>query len=297
MAAVSKLSNAKATDLRLVFDACRCWAGIQPGLGLFDGAGQTTHLTVCLHKKLPEDMIAVRALPGIQPVVGDWLRVDEAYCDQMALRRALLDERRNDVLMMSDAALPAAQEVLDLVLGKLRQFAFDVSNDHVTCPDGVSIAIDRAAPLATLGRIVQCDFCLHVKRDDQHVLDAAVLCFPASWRLAEKIGRPLTAIHDPVPEYDAHLARRVQRLFDGVRAGQPLWRFNQLWYEDPALFQPRSVTAPRDVVAGRAAARFFRAERQTILRLPNTGWIVFTIHNYVLRARDVPAALHASGGG
>ena len=33
------------------------------------------------------------------------------------------------------------------------------------------------------------------------------MCFPAGWRLAEKAMRPLTAIHDPVPDYDADIAR------------------------------------------------------------------------------------------
>jgi hypothetical protein len=54
------------------------------------------------------------------------------------------------------------------------------------------------------------------RRGDEHVLTAAVLCFPASWHLADKIGRPLTTIHVPVKVYDETLARRVQRLFDGV---------------------------------------------------------------------------------
>ena len=111
---------------------------------------------------------------------------------------------------------------------------------EVRRPDGVTVAIDRADPLGTLGHLVQEDLCLMEKRNEAHVLTAAVLCFPASWRLAEKIGRPLEAIHAPVPEYDPKLARRVQRLFDGVQPGRPLWRVNALRYADPALHQPRA---------------------------------------------------------
>ena len=67
----------------------------------------------------------------------------------------------------------------------------------------MTVAIDRGDPMGTLGHLVQEDLCLMEKRGEEHVLTAAVLCFPASWRLADKIGRPLEAIHVPVPEYDA----------------------------------------------------------------------------------------------
>ena len=106
------------------------------------------------------------------------------------------------------------------------------------------------------------------------------MTFPASWRLAEKIGQPLTAIHDPVSEYTPDIARRVQRLFDGVQVGRPLWRYNQLWYHDPALFQPRSSMEPRSKPD--SAARYFRTERQCVVRLPKTRAVVFSIHTWVL---------------
>ena len=122
------------------------------------------------------------------------------------------------------------------------------------------------------------------KRGPEHVLTGAVLCFPASWKLSEKVGRPLTAIHDPVDEYDAGLAARVQRLFDGVQEGRPLWRMNQLWYADPELHQPRSVTAPRAIEDGPEGAAYYRSERQCILRLPQTQAVVFSIHTMVLNA-------------
>ena len=242
-----------------------------------------------LHQHFPEDMRTARPLPGLRPVEGDWLRVDEAYAGQMARREALLAERRADVLWSAPVALVPARELLDLVLGLLPGHGFVPEGATMRCPDGRQVAVDREDPLGTLGRLVQCDFCLLAKRDAEHVLKGAILCFPASWRLDEKADRPLTAIHEPVAPYDAQLARRVQRLFDGVRAGRPIWRFNRLRYDDPELHQPRSVTQPRQDPATRDGA-FVRSERQTILRLPVSGWVVFAIHTYVLRAEDMPAA-------
>ena len=60
-----------------------------------------------------------------------------------------------------------------------------------------------------------------------------------------KIHAGLVGIHDPVDPYNDQIAKRVQRLFDGIQVDRPLWRFNALHYADPALFQPRSMYARR----------------------------------------------------
>ena len=212
----------------------------------------------------------------------DWLRVDEAYAAQMQRRLALLRDQRGDVLWMDTQALAAAREVLAQALDLLPALGFERHADTVICPDGREVSIDPAAPLLTLGQIVQEDICLLQKRGAEHVLVGAVLCFPASWQLAEKAGRPLIGIHEPVEEYDDMLARRVQRLFDGVKAGRPLWRFNRLWYDDPELHQPRSATAPRRIEPDQQAAPYIRSERQSVMRMPVSDVVVFSIHTYVV---------------
>ncbi len=241
-----------------------------------------------LHDTLPPDMIKARPLPGVEPVRGPWLRFDEAYAGQMARRRELLAHHRKDVVWQASDTQDASVELLELVLSLLAQEGFALGQQDLLCPDGTWQPIDREDPLGTLGRLVQCDFCLLEKEGDEHLLKGAVLCFPASWRLDEKAGRPLVDIHAPVDVYTENIARRVQRLFDGVRPGLPIWRFNRLWYSDAELFQPRSMHARRPGVAQGAKNSYFRAERQTILRLPKSNWVVFAIHTYVLKAKDVP---------
>ncbi len=234
-----------------------------------------------LQSRIPYDTGTARGLPGVRPLKpDDWLWVDDAYAGQMAVRRRLLSERRADVLALDPGALPAAQELLEVALGRMPE-AFTREDDGIRCPDGLRVPLDRTDPLDTLGRIFQQDFCLMEKRGDQHVLTGAVLCFPASWRLDEKFLHPLTGIHVPVPNYDADIARRVQRLFDGVQPDRPLWRYNALPYADPTLHQPRSEHARRDPV-DEAEAPFLRSERQCILRLPQTGAVVFSIHTFVV---------------
>ena len=241
-----------------------------------------------LQKHLPVDMRAARALPGVQPERGPWLRVDEAYAGQMARRVALLESRAEDVTYLDPAAAPAARELLAYVMNDLPGLGFHVAGSQVTCPDGRQVDVSSVPPLAALGRVLQNDFVLMQKRGDQHVLTGAVLCFPASWRLSEKAGRPLSDIHIPVDDYTDDLARRVQRLFDGIQVGRPLWRFNRLWYQDAELFQPRSASEPRRVGAALNTGPYYRSERQTLLRLPDSQAVVFAIHTYVLARADVP---------
>lgn len=159
---------------------------------------------------------------------------------------------------------------------------FALHGDAVLRPDGVTVDLSSDHPLIVAGRLVQDDLCLLEKPPgaSEHVLTAAILCFPASWTLAEKIGRPLTAIHIPVAPYDAQMAARVQRLFDAIRPERPLWRQNALLYATPDLHQPRPEAEPR--VSPETRPDYLRSERQCLIRLPRSGAIVFSIHTYVL---------------
>ncbi|SFQ26373.1 Protein of unknown function [Roseivivax halotolerans] len=239
-----------------------------------------------LQCRLPYDPGAGHRLPGTRPL-GDapWLIADEAYGAQMALRDRLASEWRDTVIAMDETARPAAEELLNTVLAELPE-EFDVTEDVVTRPDGVAVRVEAHDPMGTLCRLVQEDLCILEKSGEEHVLSAASLCFPARWRLADKFLRPLIAIHEPVPEYDGDVARRVQRLFDGLQVERPIWRFNTLWHHDPRLHQP--FVPDRRPKWEAEGAPYFRTERQVMRRLPETRAVIFSIHTYVLSEADVP---------
>lgn len=240
-------------------------------------------MTGILQTTLPYNPFSNPRLPGVKPLaMEDWLKPDEAFEAQTRLRARLITEQREAVVAMEDTAMEPARELLQMVSGHL----YGGAEGSVTPAGGGAAALDLDDPMAALGRITQQDFCILEKRGDEHVLTAAVLCFPASWSLEEKFGRPLLAIHKPVSEYTTGIAARVQRLFDGVQPGRPLWRFNALWYRDAELFQPRRSDARRDFVA-QEEAPFLRSELQSILRLPQSRAVVFSIHTRILRRADV----------
>jgi dimethylamine monooxygenase subunit A len=232
-------------------------------------------------------------LPGVVPLEGDaWLRVDDAFAGQMAERDRLIADRPGVVHDLLPEGQGAAAELYARVLARLAgQPGYRIASDAVTRPDGVTIALDPASPLLTLGRLVQEDLCILQQQGDEHVLTGAILCFPASWTLAQKIGRPLSGIHVPVASYDDRIAASVQRMFNAIRVEQPLWRANSLLYDDAALHQPRTEGARRPRPVDKT---YVRSERQCLLRLPETRAVIFTIHTYVVRRSTLTPEVEAA---
>ena len=233
-------------------------------------------------------------LPGILPLTADhWTLQDDAFAGQMQERDRLISTIPSLVHALQPRAMPAAQELYATLMETLStRPGYEISPHQIRRPDGVIIPLDPNQPLLTLGRLFQEDFCILEQTGPEHILTAAILCFPASWTLAQKLGRPMTEIHIPVDSYTPDIARRVQRLFDAIRPDQPLWRANSLIYDDPTLHQPRleGVRRPRPVLK-----TYARSERQCLIRLPQTRAVVFAIHTYVVRmtdlARDVAQGL------
>ncbi len=216
-------------------------------------------------------------LPGTRPVsVDDWLMRDDAFDQQLAFRAWLIEQHRSGVIAQMSGAQAAAIELLDMVVDQVE------GEPWAQCSGAGQAGPDHHDPLAALGHLVQEDFCILQRQGAQHVLTAALLCFPSSWSLSEKIGRPLTGIHEPVDSYSPRMGARVQRMFDAVRPGTVLCRTNLLHYVDPCLHHPRTQANQRKVTPD-TTPDFVRVERQTIRKLPKTRAVVFGIHSFVVR--------------
>lgn len=218
-----------------------------------------------------------------------WFEIDSRYPDEMAERRLLLGTRHKEVfaaLPVSDAARAEALEMIvaALTLCHPAWFSRDGSavRNHLT---GESWAAGSMDPLELAGRLVQEDLCLIQGSDDGPVFTAAVLCCPSRWRLADKIGKPLAAVHGPVPLYADRLARPVDRFFRHLKPGHIAARLNWSLLDDPALFQPVGKWRVEDnagITAENAGGRvFLRVERQTLRRLPVSDAVLFGIRVHV----------------
>jgi len=218
-----------------------------------------------------------------------WFELDERYLPEMAERRRLLAEARDKVFAALPASGPARVEALDVVAEALTAhhpdwFSRDGNavRNHLTGETFDAGAID---PLELAGRLVQEDLCLVEAAEQGPILTAAVLCFPSRWRLPDKIGLPLCAVHAPVPFYADRLAAPVDRFMRHLKPGKIASRLNWSLLDDPALFQPggkRRADGGSGITAENAGSRvFLRVERQTLRRLPASDAVLFGIRVHV----------------
>ena len=220
-----------------------------------------------------------RRKPGLAPLdFSTWIETDEYFSDQMTYRERLIDERRAVVFAETENSEPAQNELLETLLANLdARSDYDVSAAEVRRPDGVIVPLRDDPPVLTSGRLAQEDFCVLEKGAEEYVLTSAILCFPSRWSLAEKIGHPLTTIHDPVPDYTEDLAKRVNRVFEGVKTGLPLWRANWTVHDHSELHQPSGGWRKEEG----GETLYIRVERQTFVRLPKTQAVVFGIRTFI----------------
>ena len=262
---------------------------------------------------LPRQTVHLPFQPGPHRMAMDltacpepaWIECDEHYPDEMAQRRILLAEQHDAVFGACATSAAAGRETLDLLAAHLpARFpdgftrAGGVLHNHWT-GEAWDLADPPVDPLELAGRLVQEDLCLVRLDGTVPVLDAAVLCFPSRWRLADKLGRPLAEVHAPVPLYAERLARPVDRFMAAIKPGHVALRLNWALVDDPALFQPtgkfRADHDPRITAANAGAQLWLRVERQTLRRLPQSLAVLFGIrvHVYPLARIAAQAAVAA----
>jgi hypothetical protein len=209
---------------------------------------------------------------GLRPLDLDrWLEVDDRRADELEQKRQLLDTSYDVVV----ATNPEGDEGSRELLAEVTRFFNERHPEIVTDVRG------DEHPIVTAARLVQEDLCVLV-RSDAWRLQAACVCFPSRWNLSSKLGTTLDDIHGPVPIYDVELARPTNSFFERLKPERSFWRLNWTLIDSPVLHQP---TSARQSPHGDLAEWYFRVERQTLRRLPESGAVVFTIRNYVASAR------------
>ena len=234
---------------------------------------------------------------------ADWLPHDDLFDDhsardsQLAYKAQLLGDRHDEVFAALPGSEPAGREVLAMVRTHLQQF------HDASLPDLPADA--DLHPLDAAARLVPEDLLLLEPRrranggtggDFDWYLVAASLCFPAHWVLAEKMNKPLAAIHAPVPDYRERLETPMDRFFTNMKIGPISSRMNWSLQLGDELFSPHRSTrkAPMGDLANEDMC--LRMENQTLRKLPETGLVLFTIRTHMvpmIRWQSTPGAIAA----
>jgi dimethylamine monooxygenase subunit A len=228
---------------------------------------------------------------GLTPIDETaWFELGPNFVADLAAKKGLLAARHAEVFAVWPEAEAPAAELLGLMATNLSRdepALFAHSGDRFVnraTGEDWNIARPSLHPLDIAGRLVPEDLCLLQTIGGRMLLVGASLCSPARWLLGEKIGKPIAAIHEPVPGYAEALARPVDQFLASLKPDRLMSRFNWGIADDPAPFQPVPPTALVAATAENAGTRLWlRVERQTFRRLPRTGAIVFTIRTYITR--------------
>jgi dimethylamine monooxygenase subunit A len=96
-------------------------------------------------------------------------------------------------------------------------------------------------------------------------------------------------IHTPVPQYGEEVGAPTNSLLSRLTPDRPVWRMNWGIADNPALHQPTGHFDPNagSRVLDIGADVVLRIERQTLIRLPNTGAVVFGIRTIVRTLNEV----------
>jgi len=223
---------------------------------------------------------------GLKPIAAEaWLEGGEA--DPAARKDPLLAAHRDLVWAETEGSGPGQAEVLALVRAA-----------GVSAPDS-----DDLPPLYVAARAVPDDLCLMEKRDGAWTLTAISLSAGTFFTAGEVIGKPLAALHAPVPGFGDRFLARVTRIFDALQPDHILERRNWTVMAGDDLFAPDGAAVrarlPEIALQDAGEALFVRVERQTLRRLPVTGGVLFTIRiwRHALAALDADPVRRAAFAG
>lgn len=134
------------------------------------------------------------------------------------------------------------------------------------------------------------------------------VCFPSFWRLSDKLGLPMEAVHEPVPELNPRLGPSVRRYLTQMKSGSCWLRSNWGLARRPDLNEhPDRGRHPWKRPLSLEQI-WIRRKDQAILSLPASGGILFGIrvvvrsvaeliqspetgHRFARGLRTMPAAL------
>jgi len=221
---------------------------------------------------------------GLKPLeLADWIDVDERLQEYLDEKGRLIAAARDEVFAAQAGTEDAQREVLELLVAHLPARFPEIyrREGDAMLVAGRRVDLTETPALLAASRLVEDDLVLMRRGETGWRLAAGCVCFPSSWQVNEKFGKPVAEIHGPVPGFGpgSRPAELIARMFDNLMPDRIVIRWNWSLYGDDRLFHP-DVAGPQERRFGAGAQAehvVLRSERQTLRRLPLSGDIVFTI--------------------
>jgi len=245
--------------------------------------------------------------------------MDNTYADRVAYRRDIMAKHGKHVVNVNDdkRVRPAVVELYRFLMGtylplrfpqvfKLHETEYEQAKtfmleNKVTgtlFPARETPQTSTIELIKTLGETIDEDLLFLLPEEDsedpKYVLEAYVWVCAADFDPADKIGKRLAAIHEPVPDYKSKLEGSMDRFFAKVEVGKYVKRVNWNLATNADLYGIASGVPPHpegDVVQELGQIdpdnTYIRSERQTLHRLPKSKAVVFGFHTYLYPLRRI----------
>ena len=129
-----------------------------------------------------------------------------------------------------------------------------------------------------LGRFWEADYLLLKCESGGEIrLCGGCLCFPSSWRLTDKLGKSIEAVHGIVPGLNETIGDGIHKFLAGLKPGTASLRQNWGLSRSPELNQHPDRNLPRLDGNSRLDEVWLRVEHQALVALPQTHGILFGI--------------------
>ena len=237
---------------------------------------------------------------GLRPIRPEnWILIGPGHAEIMRAKRERLDKHRPLYYRTLADSLPAQRELRARVTAHL--VADHPAHFQKNGPVIQSLATghllnledEGTEPLLQLSYLIEEDFMLLDSVGGRQRITAASNAYSSSGRLAAAVGKDMAWAHEPVPQLTDKLGGKIERVLGSIHSATPCERFN--WQITPlaTLFFPHedphaaNAAAMHEILSQlcRDPARagellWIRVERQTLMRLPDSNAVAFSLHTY-----------------
>ena len=211
----------------------------------------------------PMEYRLTMGLSALEP--SQWIRIDNGYLERIAERKALIEQHPTVVYGFKPEMVPAIEELYEYLLGYYlpRRYpglfqislkkGLELTNEEswfenlVTGESHPIISPTRTARATGSERTQAVDYLLRaiattIEEDflmllpdsllpnggegPEYKMRAFCVCFPSGFNAPGFLGKPLAAIHTPVPRYKEKLQMSMDRFFARILVGKPWRRWN-----------------------------------------------------------------------
>jgi hypothetical protein len=227
----------------------------------------------------PADGKPFRLNMGLRSLeASDWLEGGDDLITQIPERIELAKSARDVVYQVLPGYESAIAELVERIADNVKQFH---SRDYLAngntlthLPTTTSVDLEAQDALLHLSSIIGEDLVVLARENNEWRIIAGAVLFPSRWKLSEKIGKGMDAVHSPVPGYATALAPYMTATFNKVGVDRQVWRKNWSLHSTADLHQPTSIHSP-----AMPEDYWWRTERQTLTRSHTGDFHYFTIRN------------------